>query len=414
MNLTTLSKRFEYPNKLNIIFDKLIENNIFPIIVGGYVRDFILNIPSKDIDIELYNAPSLEKIETILKNFGKVNSVGKSFGVTKLQYKDLDLDFSLPREDTKTLQGHTGFDIKTYKNLSFKTAASRRDFTINSIGFDIAKKTLLDPFHGVDDLEKKILRATNEKKFTQDPLRILRAVGFCSRFELKLDTNLFLLLSQMVQEDLIDQLPKERIFIEIQKILLKSKQKSIAFELIKKINAQKYFFELYQLDKNKYNATLLALDKTSSDALLILLSILSYYIDEKEPFLQRFLHSKSLIKKIITLVKHTQEIDLNNINPYNTYKLAKKVKIKNSITLLKAISDKHNYEKITSLELLAKELGVYTDPKKELLTGDDLIALGLHPSKEFSVLLNKGYEAQIKGIFTTHQEGIRWLKSILT
>jgi len=90
----------DYPNKLNIIFDKLLNNSIKPIIIGGYIRDSLLKKESKDIDIELYGINSFSKLEDILKEFGDVNSVGKSFGVCKLKVDDLDLDFSFPRIDS--------------------------------------------------------------------------------------------------------------------------------------------------------------------------------------------------------------------------------------------------------------------------------------------------------------------------
>jgi len=105
----------DYPNKLNNLFDKLLNLNINPIIIGGYVRDFLLKIKSKDIDIELYGISSFSKLEEILNEFGDVNSVGKSFGVCKLRVDDLDLDFSFPRIDSKIDKGHKGFEIKIDK-----------------------------------------------------------------------------------------------------------------------------------------------------------------------------------------------------------------------------------------------------------------------------------------------------------
>ena len=134
----------DYPKKLNIIFDKLLSNSIKPIIVGGFVRDFLLDLESKDIDIELYGINSFSKLEKILKEFGDVISVGKSFGVCKLKFNNLDLDFSLPRIDSKIDKGHKGFQIVIDSSLDFKTATSRRDFTINAIGYDVISKKILE------------------------------------------------------------------------------------------------------------------------------------------------------------------------------------------------------------------------------------------------------------------------------
>ena len=141
------SNLLEYPDKLNILFDKLENHDIRPIIVGGYVRDFFLKKPSKDIDIELYGVKSLKQLEGILEEFGSVNNVGKSFGVCKLSLNDLDIDFTLPRRDNKIAPGHSGFLIEFDNTLDFTTASSRRDFTMNAIGFDIKKQKFLDPYN---------------------------------------------------------------------------------------------------------------------------------------------------------------------------------------------------------------------------------------------------------------------------
>nr|MDA3908167.1 CCA tRNA nucleotidyltransferase [Sulfurimonas sp.] len=107
----------EYPNFLNKIFDKLEKNGARTIIIGGFIRDYLLKSESDDIDIEVYNISSFEKLENILKEFGTVNRVGKSFGVCKVNIENFVLDFTLPRIDSKIASGHSGFDIKIEKNL---------------------------------------------------------------------------------------------------------------------------------------------------------------------------------------------------------------------------------------------------------------------------------------------------------
>ena len=145
-----------YPHYLNKIFDKLHKSGASCLIVGGYIRDCFLNIASKDIDIELYHVSSFEILEELLKEFGSVNSFGKSFGVCKLRIKDLDIDFTLPRIDSKISSGHVGFDVKIQSNLNFMTAASRRDFTINAIGYEVLNNKVLDPFNGINDLKNNL------------------------------------------------------------------------------------------------------------------------------------------------------------------------------------------------------------------------------------------------------------------
>ncbi|MEO1938479.1 MAG: CCA tRNA nucleotidyltransferase, partial [Sulfurimonas sp.] len=228
--------RFNYPSILDTIFTTLNKKGIKPLIIGGYVRDYFLDIASKDIDIELYNSSSLTQLIKILEQFGSVNCVGKSFAVLKLHYKGYDLDFSLPRKDNKVAKGHKGFVITVDNALSFEEASKRRDFTINAMGYDVIEKKLLDPHKGLEDLQKKCLRAVDLQSFSQDPLRLLRAVGFASRFEFHIEKKLFLLMQSMVKEERLKELPKERVFEEIKKIFLKSKKPSIAFYLLNKLS----------------------------------------------------------------------------------------------------------------------------------------------------------------------------------
>ncbi len=339
----------EYPNKLDIIFDKLNNYNAKPIIVGGFVRDSLLNIKSKDIDIEVYNLTSYKKLEKILQEFGNINLVGKSFGICKLDLDDLDLDFSLPRKDNKVSSGHRGFSVDIDSSLSFKQAASRRDFTINAMGYDPVKKKLLDPFNGKNDLEKKLLKAVDLEKFGEDPLRVLRGVVFCARFEFEMSDELKKLCSKMIKDKKLDELPTQRIFEEIKKVLTKAKKPSICFNLLKELS----------------KSTLLNLKE-----------------DEFGEFLK-------LTDKIPT-IKLTQ----NQLN-----------KLTN--TILTIIYDSSCQDK------LQKELTKITNPPP-LLQGRDLIELGLTPSKNFSVILDKAYKAQLAGEFADITEAKKYLKDLLS
>jgi tRNA nucleotidyltransferase (CCA-adding enzyme) len=174
----------------NILKD-LQSKNWRGLIVGGAVRDAVTGQIPKDVDVEVYG-PNFDQLAEVLKNHGSIlgassqtdesQVIGKAFGVIK--FKDSegnDYDFSLPRRDSKTGVGHTGFDIQVDPNMSPKEAASRRDFTINSLAYDPLTQELHDYFGGKDDLQNKILRATDVEKFGEDPLRVLRGMQLISR-----------------------------------------------------------------------------------------------------------------------------------------------------------------------------------------------------------------------------------------
>jgi len=235
-----LTIMIKYPTKLNTIFEKFEKFDIKPVIVGGFVRDALLGIKSKDIDIEVYNISSYTKLENILKEFGSINIVGKNFGICKLSFDNLQLDFSLPRKDNKVSSGHNGFNVDIDNSLTFKEASSRRDFTINTIGYDPIEKKILDPFNAQKDLKNKILKAVDLKKFGEDPLRVLRGVVFCARFEMVMEKKLKKLCSDMIEKNMLDELAKQRIFEEIKKMLTKAKKPSIGFRLLNELSNNRF------------------------------------------------------------------------------------------------------------------------------------------------------------------------------
>ena len=413
----------DYPNKLNNLFDKLLNLNINPIIIGGYVRDFLLKIESKDIDIELYGISSFSKLEEILQEFGDVNSVGKSFGVCKLKVDDLDLDFSFPRIDSKIEKGHRGFEVKIDSLLDFKTATSRRDFTINAIGYDIKTKEILDPFNGIKDLKSKILRAVDIDKFQDDPLRILRAVQFSSRFNLSIDDELFLTCENMIQNSLLEELPRERIFIEIKKLLLKSSNPSHGIVLLKKLGAFSFFTEFSKLNTKEFEETLIALDKMSSlktkdDATntILMLTTLSYKLPLElcGKFLTQLTNNKNIHNRVLTLVEYQNFIEFNTFKDYDIYQLATKTIISEFILFSKAIAEPQiEIKDINRLKIRAEELNILDTKAQPILQGKDILNLGLKPSKEFSKILERAYKAQISGVFKTKGEACLWLKEEL-
>ena len=138
------------------------------VVVGGWVRDRFLGMRSKDVDIEVF-ALDTGRLEALLAGFGAVHEVGRAFGVFRVG--GIDVDFSLPRRDSKRGPGHRGFDVVPDPSLDFAEAARRRDLTVNSIGIDLLTGEVLDPHGGRRDLERRVLRATDPARFPEDPLR---------------------------------------------------------------------------------------------------------------------------------------------------------------------------------------------------------------------------------------------------
>ena len=190
--------------------------------VGGWVRDRLLGRDSKDIDLEIYGIEA-PRLLALLEEIGTVNTVGESFTV----YKVGPVDVALPRTESKRGRGHRGFLVTGDPSLTMQEAARRRDFTINAIAWDPVHDEYLDPCDGRTDLDRRLLRVVDPATFGYDSLRVLRALQFAARFELRVDDA----TKRICRATALDDLPAERIWGEMEKLLLQAERPSRGFEL---------------------------------------------------------------------------------------------------------------------------------------------------------------------------------------
>ena len=210
------------------------------LLVGGCVRDALMGSQPKDWDLEVYNLDAA-RLREILDQFGPVNVVGEAFTVYKL---GKHLDVSIPRRERKSGRGHKGFVIEGDPSMTIADATRRRDFTINAILQDPLTSELIDPFHGQHDIEQHVLRAVSTETFAEDSLRVLRAAQFAARFEFDIDPQTVELCRTI---DLSD-LPAERIWGEMEKLLLRASRPAIGLEWLRRLGAiEKLFPEIQSL-----------------------------------------------------------------------------------------------------------------------------------------------------------------------
>lgn len=193
-----------------------------------------MGVAPKDFDVEVYGIEP-PRLREILESFGRVDAVGEAFTVYKIGQ---DLDVSLPRRERKTGRGHRGFIIEGDPQMSFEEAARRRDFTINAILKDILTAEIIDPFEGRKDIERKLLRVVSPATFAEDSLRVLRAAQFAARFEFEIEAETVEICRRI---DLTD-LPKERIWGELEKLLLKAQKPSIGLKWLYDLGAVEQLF----------------------------------------------------------------------------------------------------------------------------------------------------------------------------
>jgi tRNA nucleotidyltransferase (CCA-adding enzyme) len=453
------------PKILKIISKALKEKNAEAIVVGGVVRDHFLKLPSKDIDVEVYGLETMEELEGILSEYGSVNLVGKSFGVLKFVYEGEEYDFSFPRTESKVAQGHRGFDVEVDGSLDFETAAKRRDFRLNALGYDIEEQTFLDPFGGLEDIKEKSLRHIDDVTFIEDPLRVYRAVQFCARFGYVLAEETLVLCKRMVEDGLLEELAKERVYEEWKKLLLKAEKPSIGFELMKELGIlERYFPELHALvgvvqspiwhpEGDVWVHTMMCVDEMvvllENDKKLNLkymFAILCHDlgkathttvdvdgniraigheqagIEPTKALIYRLMDEHDFIESLLPLVEH-------HLKPSQFYraksgskairKLATKVNIEALVTVAKADFLGRTTEEALSRNFKAGQwllekassLNVKTKALEQLLQGRDLIALGLEPSPRFKDILDEVYELQLEGTLSSKEKAMAYVKA---
>ena len=205
-------------------------------LVGGGVRDSVCGRAVRDVDVEVFGLDP-DALRSALAGAFALDLVGQSFGILKL--KGLPIDVGLPRRESKQGTGHRGFEIHSDPFLDLRDAAARRDFTINAIYFDPLANEVADPFDGVGDLQRRILRHTSAA-FGEDPLRVLRGMQLAARFELTADPATVRVCRGIGREGLA----AERIFDEWRKLVERGVRPSRGLDFLAQSTWLRFFPEL--------------------------------------------------------------------------------------------------------------------------------------------------------------------------
>jgi tRNA nucleotidyltransferase (CCA-adding enzyme) len=423
------------------------------LIVGGWVRDRLLGLPSKDIDIEVFGL-SAERLKALLDALGRVDTVGEAFTV----YKIGGVDVALPRRESKIARGHKGFAVTGDPSLTDAEAARRRDFTINAISWDPLIDEYVDPFMGRADLDRRILRAVDPETFGDDSLRVLRAVQFAARFDLHLEER----TRDLCRSIPLDDLPPERIWGEIEKLLLQAAKPSVGLALALDVGViQRLFPELAALvgcpqepewhpEGDVWVHTLLVVDRAREriddlsrpSQIALMLGAVAH--DLGKPSTTAFIDGR------IRSMNHEEEgvgpasafLDRLNVNSFDGYDVRRQVlgmvanhlkpgafhKTRDQIgdgafRRLAAKVDLELLARVAKADCLgrtgtfdctamdwfldrARALGVQHAPPPPLVLGRHLLALGMKPGPRIGEILKAIYEQQLDGKITTTEEGI--------
>ena len=434
------------------------------LIVGGWVRDQLMEAspaaPKRDIDMEVFGIPAAD-LPVLLAPFGNVEPIGQSFPV----YKIGTIDIGLPRRESKAGRGHKAFVVEGDHSMSIDEAARRRDFTINAIAWDPLTDEFLDPFRGREDLQSGILKAVDLRTFADDSLRVLRAVQFAARFDLTLDED----TAALCRSINLDDLPPERVWGEIEKLLLDAARPSIGFSVARSLGViDQLFPEMNALigcvqepewhpEGDVWVHTLMVIDEARgriddldrADRLIVMLGAVTHdfgkpattalidgrirslnHEEEGVPpasaFLDRLnIHSidgKDVRRQVLGLVAH-------HLKPGMLYKARhevtdgafRRLAQKANLELLARVAKsdclgRTGYFDCSAMDWFlekARELGVDRSPPKPLLLGRHLLDLGMSPGPGVGALLKQVYEKQLDGEIQSTEDAIALASQIL-
>ena len=427
--LTLAGERYEpdIPGRLLSIAGDIRSAGGRAFLVGGWVRDALLGKDCRDYDIEVYDLTQ-DELVTILKKYGRTNLVGKAFGVIHLAMKGLSLDFSFPRTESKVGYGHRGFVVHTDEKLSFKEAALRRDFTINAMGMELPELTLCDPYGGIDDLKKGLLRHVGPA-FVEDSLRILRGVQFASRFALTLSPETVELCRTLTLADL----SVERLFEEFKKWLLKPGKPSLGLRAFLDIRLNEFFPEVFPLREswedlgemldNMENArrALVAEGNALSESQSMEFAFASFLCGNPETslkFLERITNESHLLKNVPLLLGAYSELPLGIVSDVPSLRrLAVKLDGLKLLCLLVKATPRKFYAAAGDAEFPEKLWQVAADfdlldiAPQPYLTGKMLMELGVKPGKQMGEIIKQSFELQLDGKIKNAEDAIAWAKA---
>ncbi|MEY3775273.1 MAG: hypothetical protein RLZZ129_2053 [Verrucomicrobiota bacterium] len=440
-----------------------------PRLVGGGVRDWLLGLPCQDFDLEVAGV-DFETLHRALAPYGATDVVGRSFGVIKLRHGQHEYDFSLPRRESKTGAGHRGFAIAPDPALTDADAASRRDFTINAIAYDPFSEAIIDPHGGRADLQARILRHTSDA-FTEDPLRVLRAMQFSARFDFALAPETAALCRRIA--DSYNELPVERVWAEWEKWAAKAIKPSRGLTVLEETGWLRHFPEIAALrgcqqdpewhpEGDVFTHTQCCLDalvalptwsETATEGRKrLMLAVLAH--DFGKPATTQYAERRGVMRWIspgheaaggpitatfLRRIGAPLEFDapvaalvVNHLAHHHgqtaftdtsVRRLARRLTpatIDELTAVMRAdsngrppLTSPETHARIDELAARARILALESAAPKPLLLGRHLLALGHQAGPGFKAVLQTAFEAQLDGAFADEAGGVAWLQNYL-
>lgn len=362
---------------VNMIMEKLNRRGFESYIVGGAVRDTVIGLSPNDIDITTSATP-----EEVVSIFPKTYPSGIQFGTVTVVIEKEEFEVTTFRTDGEYLDGRRPETV-AFGN-SIEEDLSRRDFTINAMAMNI-DGNITDPFGGLRDIEEGTIRCVGdpEKRFSEDALRMMRAIRFASRYEFTIEENTFNSIKKFAPT--IKKVSLERINQEFSKILL-SKNPKLGVELLHETGLFDFIFPDISFDDIKENIK--NIDKVPAKLELRLSTMfLGLDLETVERVLKTLKFTNITIKNVVALIKGYAELNISN----NVLKVMNIVGKENIFTFLEIVKiiDEEKFEELNIKANEAINQNFATTLKDLAISGNDLMkSTGVKQGEEIGKTLD--------------------------
>ena len=371
-------------------------------IVGGSIRDFFMQKIPKDWDLEVHNITG-SQLEKSLRTIGKTKRVGASFSVFKVHVEEEEIDVAIPQDGANDAP-----------NIGIESALRRRDLTINAMAYDIRLQTLIDPFQGLQDLQNKVLRATDPDTFIEDPLRAFRVAQFAARFSMSITPELITLCTSLS----LHNIPKERIQIELHKLWLKSETPSIGLLALEKLHLYQYLplwntptdpqilrsVDSFAVQRHEHSMPqqiiifwICALQHTPYEQASNFLNDLKIFSIEK-------IHVQG---QVISFLQHYPTL-FESPTDTNIRRISEVMPLSFAVSVLKILTSS-THPTVQHIEQRAHELKLWNASLPQLISASTLMRMGL-VGRDIGTAIKDIRIAQIEGRVQNTQEAIMYLE----
>lgn len=401
-----------------------IDKEIRIYLVGGTVRDYLLGRPTKDFDFVVCGLPP-QRLAATLVDLGMVDFVGRRFGVYKFKPKNSTIvfDIALPRtEQSRTHQGkHTDFEIVADYRLPIEHDLVRRDFTINAMAYDWIANKLIDPTGGAGDLKRKKITTVGvpAQRFTEDYIRMLRAVRCAAELDFAIAPATLRTIKQLAPKLHQPQVPREPIAIELSRALATNPVSTT--RLLEQSGLRQAL--LPEVRPPAIRWALAAMEKNPNTSYAVRLALLFYSLPTSliGTVARRLSLSAGLpsidVRQLIWLVGEAKKI-LTTPQAWSSVYLehaffSPKTPGDDLLQLCTiAAQDQRSRTTLVSLRQALKKIAPRQTLPRPLLTGTDLIKLGVPAGKRIAELLLHVREAQLDQKLKTQKEAIALVKKL--